>query len=173
MNRLLVIAILNVSIAATLVSGHESSLHQSADELDNHLHMDQIPPPSAQPSHEDIAAHLSQLFADQMDKDGDGFVDVHELKAWIEVVHNKLIADNIEQQWSYYQPEVQEVHSWEGYNPEQQEVLHWDVYVNMTYPDNIGDEEAAHESERYRKCTHGRAITRSSRKCFIGMFTSI
>jgi len=69
------------------------------------------------------------------------------LKRWIEVVHNKLIADNIDQQWSYYQPEVQEVHSWEGYEAEQKEVLHWDQYVNMTYPDDIGDDESVHSSD--------------------------
>ncbi|CAG2173443.1 unnamed protein product, partial [Oppiella nova] len=121
-----------ITILVPFVWTHDSSF-QSMEEMDNHLHMDQIPPPAAQPSHEEISQMLSQLFGENIDKDGDGLASVTELKAWIEVVHNKLIADNIEQQWSYYQPEIQEVHSWEGYTPEQKEVLHWDQYVNMTY----------------------------------------
>ncbi|XP_054168188.1 calumenin-like [Oppia nitens] len=119
---------------------HESSF-QSIEEMDNHLHADQIPAPDSQPSYEEIKKKLSQLFDQEIDKDSDGLATVTELKKWIEVVHHKLIEDNIEQQWAYYKPEVQEVHSWEGYNPEQKEVLHWEHYVNMTYPDNIAEED--------------------------------
>jgi len=103
---------------------------------------------------------LSQLFTSDIDKDGDGFASVIELKNWIEVVHNKLIEDNIEQQWSYYQPEIQEVHSWEGYNPEKKEVLHWEQYVNMTYPDDIHEEDSSDPNFKNMKVMYKRAERR-------------
>ena len=141
------------------VVSHESSF-ESLEQMDNHLHQDQIPPPESQPSYEDIKTKLSQLFTSEIDKDGDGFASVTELKKWIEVVHNKLIADNIEQQWSYYDPEVQEVHSWEGYDPERKEVLHWEQYVNMTYPDNIHEEDNSDPNFKNMKVMYKRAERR-------------
>ena len=158
MNCLIIIAI-NLLILANIVFSHESSF-KSAEDMDNHLHVDQIPPPESQPSYEEIKNKLSQLFSSEIDKDGDGLATVTELKKWIEVVHHKLIEDNIEQQWSYYQPEIQEVHSWEGYDPERKEVLHWDVYVNMTYPDNIHEEDNSDPNFKNMKVMYKRAERR-------------
>ncbi len=133
----LMLFLTNILILINCVLSQHQSSFQSAEDADNHLHQDQIPPPHAQPSYEDVSNMLSELFTTQIDKDSDGFINEPELKNWIEIVHKKLIDDNIAQQWSYYQPDIQEVHSWEGYNPEKKEVLHWELYVNKTYPDGI------------------------------------
>lgn len=145
--------------AVLAVVAHESAF-QSGQEADQHLHQDQIPPPHSQPSYEEISSQLSHLFDKEIDKDSDGLATVDELKNWIEVVHNKLINDNIDQQWTYYQPEAQEVHSWEGYEPERKEVLHWEQYVNMTYPDNIKDEDSSDPNFKNYKVMYRRAERR-------------
>jgi len=159
MNRYLIFSVLNISILISCVLSHKSSF-QSAEEQDHHLHQDQIPPPNAQPSHEEIAQILSEIFISELDKDGDGFVTEPELKRWVEIVHKKLIDDNIEQQWGYYQPEIQEVHSWDGYNPEKTEVLHWEQYVNMTYPDNILESDSSDPNFKNLKVMYKRAERR-------------
>jgi len=151
--------VLNISLLINCVLSHESSF-KSAEEADHHLHQNQIPPPDAQPSHEDILNILSEIFTSELDKDKDNLVTGTELKNWIEIVHNKLINDNVEQQWSYYQPEVQEVHSWEGYNPENKEVLLWEQYVNMTYPDDIHESESSDPNFKNMKVMYKRAERR-------------
>ncbi len=156
----LILFLANILILINCVLSQHKSSFQSAEDADHHLHQDQIPPPNTQPSHEDVTNLLSELFTTQIDKDSDGFINESELKNWIEIVHKKLIDDNIAQQWSYYQPEIQEVHSWEGYNPEKKEVLHWEHYVNMTYPDNILGSDSSDPNFKNLKVMYKRAERR-------------
>ncbi|XP_017478679.1 PREDICTED: calumenin-A-like [Rhagoletis zephyria] len=79
---------------------------------------------------------LKEVFT-LIDKDGDKQLSGDELKAWLEKVHLSLIEENVNQQWNFYQPEVQEVHSWESYDPEKRETISWEHYVKSTYPDDV------------------------------------
>lgn len=97
-------------------------------EADEHLHQSQIPPPSKQPSEEEIKDAIATLIDESIDTNKDGTLSAEELKAWLNINHNKIMDENINRQWNYYKPNVQEVHSWEGYEPAQKEVLQWDQY---------------------------------------------
>src|SRR5690606_18967140 len=66
-----------------------------------------------------------------------GQVNGEELKQWLETIHHRLIDENISQQWSYYIPQIEEVHSWESYDPEKREALTWEQYLNGTYPEEV------------------------------------
>lgn len=110
----------------------QSSYSEHAEE---ELHQNQIPPPQYQPSEDDVKKALQDLVLGKIDKDGSKKLSTEELRDWLEIVHHKIIDDNVEKQWKYYSPVVQEVHSWEGYAPEMKEVLNWEVFKAMTYPD--------------------------------------
>jgi Ca2+-binding EF-hand superfamily protein len=112
--------------------------------------MSQIPPPHRQPSHDEIVAGIEKVLKQDVDQDKDGEYSTEELKKWLETVHHKVVAENINRQWAYYNPEPQEVHSWEGYAPEKKEVLHWEVYKNMTYPDQLGSADDDPSNPHYQ-----------------------
>jgi len=83
------------------------------------------------------------LLVDQkMDKNSDHKLSTEELRDWLEIVHGKIIDDNVERQWVYYEPAVQEVHSWEGYAPETKEVLNWENFKKTAYPEEYLKEDA-------------------------------
>jgi len=128
------ITTLLLSFAFMLVSCNEP--HEHGAEADRHLHDSQIPPPERQPSREDIANILSEVFT-LMDKNEDSLISGDELKNWIEKVHNSLIEENVNQQWNYYIPQILEVHTWESYDPENKETISWEQYINLTYPEDI------------------------------------
>ncbi|KAH7645355.1 actin-related 3-like protein [Dermatophagoides farinae] len=113
---------------------HVSAVASESD--DRHLHESQIPPPYQQPSQDDVNTMLTKVF-ETMDKNDDTKVDSDELKQWLDKIHEGLIDDNVEQQWTYYSPPLQEVHSWESYDPEKREALIWDHYINTTYTDDV------------------------------------
>lgn len=138
--------LLNIIVIVLSDNKHKSSF-QSAEEAEKHLHQDQIPPPYKQPSHDDIIKVLTDIFTSDIDKDKDSFATVAELKNWLEIVHEKLIKDNVEEQWQYFHPDVQEVHSWEGYKPEQKAVLDWQKYVNATYPEDIHEPDTGDDPQ--------------------------
>lgn len=106
------------------------------DHDDQHLHESQIPPPNQQPSQEEIKTMLTNVF-EQMDKNSDKNVEIEELKLWLDKIHGNLINENVQQQWSYYNPPVQEVHSWDSYDPVKEEALTWDHYTNLTYTEEV------------------------------------
>ena len=119
----------------------ESSYSEHPDE---ELHQNQIPPPQYQPSEDDVKAALLQLVKTKIDKDADSKLTTEELRDWLEVVHHKIIQDNVEKQWRYYEPVTQEVHSWEGYAPEMKEVLNWEHFKDMTYPSEYLADDKPH-----------------------------
>lgn len=138
---------------------HKSSF-ESADESDHNLHHNQIPPPYQQPSAEEIENILKHVYDNELDKDKNGLVNEKELKSWIEIVHDKLIKESVERQWTYYEPDFQEVHSWEGYKPETKEVLRWERYVNLTYPDDILEKDDSDPQVQNMKSMYKRAERR-------------
>lgn len=130
-------------IAACLPASFCDS-HQSDDEK---LHESQIPPPSDQPSPEEVKAELAKLFK-QADIDGDGKLTIEEMKKWIDQVHQEIIKENVERQWIYYEPRLQEVHNWQDYKPTEMEVLTWEHYRNKTYPDSLLNDPETSEEQR-------------------------
>lgn len=128
---------LSISLLATTIIAQETaSSHNQHHHDDQHLHESQIPPPSQQPSQEDIKKILTNLFT-KIDKNNDDTIEQDELKQWLDKLHADLINENVEQQWQYYQPPIQEVHSWESYDPEKREALPWDHYLNLTYAEEV------------------------------------
>ena len=120
--------------SALLVHGHEP--HELGPDHERHLHESQIPPPSSQPSKEEIQEILKEVFK-KIDTSADGEANTEELRVWLDQIHNSLITENIEQQWAYYNPQMEEVHSWESYDPEKRESIAWEHYVNGTYPEDV------------------------------------
>ncbi|XP_075677461.1 reticulocalbin-1-like [Dermatophagoides pteronyssinus] len=114
----------------------DSDHHIRSENDDHHFHESQIPPPYQQPNQDDINKMLIKVF-EMIDNNNDKQVDSDELKQWLDKIHNNLINDNVEQQWLYYSPPLQEVHSWESYDPEKKEALSWDHYLNSTYTDDV------------------------------------
>ena len=123
-----------LSFVLLAASAHDP--HELGPDAERHLHDSQIPPPSQQPSRDEIASMLSEVFT-LIDKSGDKLINGDELKNWLEKVHHSLIDENVDQQWNYYLPQVLEVHTWESYDPENKETISWEQYVNMTYPEEV------------------------------------
>lgn len=121
--------ILNTNVQAQVT--HSS--YEGGQDADEHLHQNQIPPPSRQPSEDQIKEALGELIDNEIDQDKDNALDSKELKRWLEKNHHKILDDNIDRQWNFYQPSVQEIHSWEGYEPLYLEVLHWTEFDKATY----------------------------------------
>ncbi|XP_076305513.1 calumenin-like [Tachypleus tridentatus] len=92
------------------------------------------------PSAGEIKKHLEHVVDSYIDKNKDGYVTVEELKDWVKFIHERGIQESVDQQWMYYEPQVEELLTWEGYNPEQKEVLTWDKYKNLTFPEYLFDE---------------------------------
>lgn len=114
---------------------------------DEKLHESQIPPPSDQPSPEEIKAQLAKLFK-QADGDNNDLLSIEEVKKWVDNVHKEIIEENVDRQWVYYEPHLQEVHNWQDYKPKQMEVLTWDNYRNKTYPDYLLNDPETPEEQR-------------------------
>lgn len=108
---------------------------------DEDLHQNQIPPPNLQPDEGDVKHAILQLVEDKIDTDHNNKLSVEEMREWLQVVHQRIIDDNVDRQWAYYGPTVQEVHSWEGYTPETKEVLGWDTFKKVAYPDDLLKED--------------------------------
>lgn len=123
-----------ISFCFVLVTAHDD--HNYGPESDHHFHESQIPPPAQQPSKEDIGKMLKEVVT-LIDKNADSLINVDELKVWLDKMHEDMVNENLNQQWVYYNPEVQEVHSWDKYNPEQKETISWEHYVNLTYTDDV------------------------------------
>lgn len=60
------------------------------------------------------------LIVDKIDKNGDNFVDIAELKAWISFSQRRYIEDDVERQWR-------------NHNPDNNETIHWDLYRQNVY----------------------------------------
>uniref|UniRef100_A0A4Q8K4C0 Reticulocalbin-3 n=1 Tax=Liphistius sp. SGP-2016 TaxID=1905180 RepID=A0A4Q8K4C0_9ARAC len=84
---------------------------------------------------DEVKALLLKVVDEHIDKDKDGYVSVEELKNWLHVLQERVIQDNVQRQWDYYNPQSEDVLSWEGYYPEQKQVLSWERYKNFTYPE--------------------------------------
>lgn len=52
---------------------------------------------------------------DKIDKNEDKFVDLAELKAWIEYTKKRYVHDDVERQWQQHNPEKNETISWPEY----------------------------------------------------------
>lgn len=109
---------------------------QTTPSSDEDLHQNQIPPPNLQPSEDDVKEAILLLVDQKIDQNSDEKLSTEELRDWLSVVHNRIIDDNVERQWAFYGPSVQEVHSWEGYTPETKEVLNWESFKSASYPDD-------------------------------------
>ncbi|KAL1443744.1 hypothetical protein MTO96_030194 [Rhipicephalus appendiculatus] len=75
------------------------------------------PPPTGQqqqqqfyqpPKPEVVQKHLHKLFVEELDKDGDQYVNAAELKEYLKKFHSRLILDSIDKQWVYFDKEMQE-----------------------------------------------------------------
>lgn len=60
------------------------------------------------------------IIVDKIDTNKDGFVDLSELKAWIQFTQRRYIEDDVERQWR-------------SHNPDNNDTIHWDVYRKNVY----------------------------------------
>jgi Ca2+-binding EF-hand superfamily protein len=60
------------------------------------------------------------VIVDKIDKNNDGFIDMSELKAWIQFTQRRYIQDDIERQWRTH-------------NPENNDTIHWATYSKNVY----------------------------------------
>lgn len=60
------------------------------------------------------------VIVDKIDTNKDGFVDLSELKAWIQFTQRRYIDDDVQRQWK-------------SHNPENNDTIHWDVYRTNVY----------------------------------------
>lgn len=114
---------------------------------DEKLHESQIPPPADQPSADQVKAELAKLFT-QADANSDGKLNIEEVKQWIDKIHHEIVEENVDRQWVYYEPVMQEVHSWAEYKPVEKEVLSWDSYRNRSFPDSMMNDPNTPEEQR-------------------------
>lgn len=73
---------------------------------------DQLPP-------EESRRRLG-LIVDKIDSDKDGFIDMSELKAWIQFTQRRYIDDDVNRQWKQH-------------NPDNNETIHWETYRKTVY----------------------------------------
>jgi Ca2+-binding EF-hand superfamily protein len=132
------------SLNSVVKSQATHSSFEGGQEADDHLHQNQIPPPGRQPSEPEIKDALAELIETVIDLDKDGQLNSDELKDWLEKNHHKILDDNIDRQWNYYAPSVQEIHSWEGYAPQNLEVLHWNDIEKANFPTEYMDPTNEH-----------------------------
>lgn len=134
-------------LIVSILLGFCSLSSHSQPHDDEKLHESQIPPPSDQPSPDQVKAELAKLFANA-DSNEDGKLTIKEVKKWVDAIHDEVIQENVNRQWAYYEPRVQEVHSWNEYKPVEEEVLNWDDYRNKTYPDALLNDPNTPEEQR-------------------------
>ncbi|XP_049291706.1 calumenin-B [Anopheles funestus] len=72
------------------------------------------------------------LIVDKIDGDSDGFVNLSELKAWIQYTQRRYIDDDVNRQWKTH-------------NPNNTDKVHWDTYRKNVY--GFLDELASHETD--------------------------
>lgn len=101
---------------------------------DEELHQNQIPPPNLQPGEDEVKRAILILMDQNIDQNSDQKLTTEELSSWLAEVHKRIIDDNVDRQWVFYEPTQQEVHSWEGYAPETKEVLNWEAFKAQAYP---------------------------------------
>lgn len=68
---------------------------------------DQLPP-------EESRRRLG-VIVDKIDEDKDGFVNLSELKNWIQFTQRRYIEDDVERQWRQHNPENTDMLNWENY----------------------------------------------------------
>lgn len=61
-----------------------------------------------------------RIIYDKIDKNGDKFVDLSELRAWIEFSQKRYIHDDVERQWKVH-------------NPNDTDAIEWEVYKHTVY----------------------------------------
>lgn len=137
----------SILVISILICLPPSNAQPPDDEKLHGNYESQIPPPNQQPSPDQVKAELAKLFA-EADKDGDGKLTIEEVKNWIDSVHQEIIQENVDRQWAYYEPHVQEVHSWNEYKPVEKEVLTWENYRNRTYPEHLLNDPETPEDQR-------------------------
>lgn len=75
-----------------------------------------------------VKQHLEKLFDEDLDSDKDRYVTAAELRAYLKAFHAKLILDNIDKQWLYFDKEMSEVMPGK-------KVLQWESYRKVTFPE--------------------------------------
>lgn len=58
---------------------------------------------------------LSRIIVGKIDKNEDGFVDLSELKAWIQFTQRRYIDDDVDRQWKSHNPENNDTIDWNSY----------------------------------------------------------
>ncbi|KAH8028670.1 hypothetical protein HPB51_018073 [Rhipicephalus microplus] len=89
-----------------------------------------------------VQKHLNKLFVEELDKDGDQYVNAAELKEYLKKFHSRLILDSIDKQWVYFDKEMQE-------KAPGVKVLKWETYRKLSFPDR--DLEKAGEEGKQAK----------------------
>lgn len=64
--------------------------------------------------------YFFSVIVDKIDTNNDGFVDLSELKAWIQFTQRRYIEDDVQRQWR-------------SHNPDNNDTIHWDVYRTNVY----------------------------------------
>lgn len=123
---------------------------------DESLHESQIPAPvfdgendgySQQPTPEDIQTELSGLYQ-KYDENGDGQLTIEEVKNWLDAMHFEITKENLDRQWAFYEPVLQEVHSWHEYKPTELEVIDWEKYKNKTFTEEMKAESGSDPADK-------------------------
>lgn len=153
----LLLSVLALSLAEETTTQGPSSTdkpkpqpHQSSLQRDNQPSSQQQSEEYRQLEPEEVKALLLKVVDENIDKDKDKLITVEELKDWLRVLQERVIQDNVDRQWAYYNPQSEDVLSWEGYYPEQKQVVTWEKYKNYTYPDEAL-KDGAPESEELKE----------------------
>ncbi|KAI1293621.1 Calumenin-A [Halotydeus destructor] len=145
MSQVILLAVLTALLCQVGADSSKHQQHTGGAEADEHLHQSQIPAPAAMPSDEVVKKAIGELIDDVIDADKDGLLSADELRKLLERNHHEVLDANLDRQWVYYKPTVEEVHSWEGYAPENKEVLHWNDYKELTYPEEYLKDDPTNE----------------------------
>lgn len=84
---------------------------------------------------------LHRLIVDKIDHNGDGEINVEELKDWIKYTQKRYIAEDVNRQWKQH-------------NSEDRDTVVWDDYKKMVYGflDNMSQNEIEQVLCNITKC---------------------
>ncbi|XP_064478069.1 calumenin-A-like [Ornithodoros turicata] len=122
------LALLLVAVLASAVLADDAA-KQKQDTQTNTQQQQYYQPPDP----ELVKKHLEKLFDEELDTDKDRYVTSAELRAYLKLFHSKLVYDNIDKQWLYFDKEMNEVEPGK-------KVLKWESYSKITFPEKDLDE---------------------------------
>lgn len=93
---------------------------------------------------------FNSIIVEKIDTNKDEFVDLNELKTWIQFTQRRYIEDDVQRQWKQH-------------NPENKDQIHWNTYRNNVYAfmDDMDPKDLDREDEGF---TYKSMLTRDRRR---------